>query len=157
MTSLADLQLIIAREIAADPAIEALCQSIWGKSLSVFIGVDEKNLPEADAFCPWAGIAVSGYERPTTSEKTSNFTLESAVYIQDDTVSQDTVAPQITIIKGYSTIEQLSDLVFSAIERAVSTSPTQLQMTYVSESGTRFGLTDSPEFVALRTWTIGIS
>jgi hypothetical protein len=155
MTSLNTIKRTIAVAIATDPAIEAHCQEKYGKSITVAIGLDLKALPKAASVCPWAGISIAEYQR-ANSGKTSTFQLDSAVYIQNETISADPQYPSILIAEGNAAIETLSDLVYAAIQKAVSTSSTQTTMTYQSEGPTKMGMTDLPEFGSFRTWTIGI-
>ncbi|MEW6712517.1 MAG: hypothetical protein AB1403_22055, partial [Candidatus Riflebacteria bacterium] len=79
----------------------------------------------------------------------------SAVYVQNDKIEPDSEYPTMLIPAGDVEIEELSDLVFAAIERAVSTSPTQTETTYLSEQSTELGLIDLPEFAATRNWEVG--
>jgi len=159
MASLFNIQRAIAKAIASDPAIEAVCQAAYGKSITVSIDIDLKALPSANEVCPWAGISVPAYERPSKDNgHTTQFTLDSAVYIQDARIEQDIEHEQIMILRGSEGIEILSDLVYSVIEKCISTSPTQQQMTYLNESDTRLGVTDDPElFASFRTFTVGMN
>jgi len=155
MTSLNTIQRNIAVEIVTDAAIEAHCRAEYNKSITVAIGLDLKALPKAELVCPWAGVSIYEYQRANNG-KTSTFQLDSAIYIQNDKIEADPQHPSILIAKGNSAIEILSDLVYAAIQRVVSTSSTQTTMTYQSEGPTKTGMIDLPEFASFRTWTIGI-
>lgn len=154
MPSLKSVKRRIAVEIINDAAIEAYCQANYGKSITVAIGVDLKRLPLSSSACPWAGIAVSGYSRPIDGSGMQKFFLASAVYIQNGNIEPDSEYPSIMVAAGDGEIEELSDLVFAAIERAVSTSPTQTETTYLNEEQTDLGIIDLPEFAATRNWEV---
>lgn len=155
MTSLNTIKRTIAVAIVTDAAIEAHCQEKYGKSITVAVGLDLKALPKAESVCPWVGISIAEYQR-ASSGKTSTFQLDSAVYIQNEKISPDPEYPSILVADGNAAIEALSDLVYAAIQKAVSTSGTQTIMTYQSEGPTKMGMIDLPEFGSFRNWTIGI-
>lgn len=141
----------IATAVANDAAIEAFCQTNFNKSVNVYVHIDPKNPPRTSE-APWVGLTTQGYNRPTENNVVSlEFDLESAAYCAKNGA---TVSGKITTLKGFETLEDFSDLVFAAIETAVSTSDTQLEMTYRDEQGTGLGITELSDWIASRTWTI---
>lgn len=146
----------IAIEIANDAAIESYCQDMFGKSMSVYVHVDPKNPPSIDK-APWVGITIQAYRRPSEQNlRVVSFDLESAVFCFEPkaTPSPESTYGEIVTLKGFETLEDLSDLVFNAIERAVSTSSTQLSMTYNEEQQTAMIISEFPGWMASRVWTI---
>jgi hypothetical protein len=141
----------IALKIATDADIETFCMTNFAKSVSVYVHVDPKN-PPGIAKAPWVGLTVQGYSRPT--EQNGNivsFDIESGVYCEKST---EVTKGQITTLAGFEVLENLSDLVFAAIDCAVSTSATQSDTTYSSEQGTSLIIAEFPGWIAGRTWTI---
>lgn len=146
----------IATAVANDTALEAHCQAVFGKSISVYVHIDPKNPPSIDK-APWVGLAIQGYRRPAEfNVKIINFDLESAIFCFEPKAvpAPDTTVGEVTILKGFETLEDLSDLVFTAIESAVSTSTLQLSMTYNDEQQTNLVIADFPGWVASRIWQI---
>ncbi len=159
MSSLQDLQLLIAKEIVTDETLTNYCQEKFGNEITVYIGIDQDDLPRAGEVNPWVGLAVPLYQTESNIEDlVSSFVLDSAVYCKDESEPfSDADYSNIKIIQGNKTIEELSDLVFAAILRAVSRSATQLVMSYHSQTETSLGALIKPHFAATRTWTIGIT
>jgi hypothetical protein len=148
---IAALLATIASAVSTNAALETYCQTNFGKSISIYVHVDPKN-PPGIAKAPWVGLTVQGYSRPTENNANIvSFDLESAVYAEKST---EVTSGKITTLSGFATIEDLSDLVFAAIETAVSTSSTQTDMTYSNEQGTSLVIADFPGWIAARTWTI---
>lgn len=142
----------VAVAISGDAAIEAYCQTNFGKSISIYVNIDPKNPPSISK-APWVGLTVQGYNRPTEyNTKLVTFTLESAVFLNDAT---ETTSGKITTLRGFASIEDLSDLVFAAIELAITTSATQTNMSYESEDTTTLTVAEFPGFMATRNFTIG--
>ena len=148
---IAALLATIATAVSSNAALETYCQANFGKSISIYVHVDPKN-PPGIAKAPWVGLTVQGYSRPTENgANVVSFDLETAVYAEKST---EVTSGKITTLSGFAQIEDLSDLVFSAIETAVSTSSTQTDMTYSSEQGTSLVISEFPGWIAARTWTI---
>ncbi len=152
---LSALLTTIATAIANNAALETYCQGKFGKSISVYIHIDPKNPPSVDK-APWVGLTIQGYRRPVEQNiQVVNFDVESAVFcFEPNTTTPVDIVGKVTTLKGFATLEDLSDLVFSAIEVAVSTSATQLNMTYNDEQQTNLVISDFPGWVASRIWQI---
>lgn len=148
---IAALLATIATAVSSNAALETYCQANFGKSISIYVHVDPKN-PPGIAKAPWVGLTVQGYSRPTENgANVVSFDLETAVYAEKST---EVTSGKITTLSGFAQIEDLSDLVFAAIETAVSTSSTQTDMTYSNEQGTSLVISEFPGWIAARTWTI---
>lgn len=146
----------IAISVANNAALETFCQSNWGKSVAVYVHIDPKN-PPSIAMAPWVGLTVQGYRRPSEQNfKVLSFDLESAVFCFEPNFAPSpvTTAGSVTILKGFETLEDMSDLVFTAIEDAVSTDANQLDMTMNDEQQTNLVIADFPGWVSSRVWTI---
>lgn len=142
----------VAIAIQNDAAIEAYCQSKFGKSISVYVHIDAKN-PPSISHAPWVGLTIQGYRRPTENNALLvEFDLESAVYCSDQ---GETTVGKVTTLDGFDTIEDLSDLVFYRVEQEVSTSATQLDLTYVNEQQTGLQISDFPGWISSRVFTVG--
>jgi hypothetical protein len=153
---LSEILATTATAIANDPALELYCQGMWNKSISVYVHIDPKNPPSTDK-APWVGLTVQGYRRPSEyNTRVISFDLESAVFCFEPKAvpAPETTVGDVTILKGFETLEDLSDLVFNAIEQAVVTSPLQLQTTYNDEQQTNLVISDFPGWIASRIWTI---
>lgn len=140
----------IATNIATDAAIETYCQSHYNKSISVYVHVDSKNPPKASK-APWVGLTIQGYSRPVNNNVVLvEFNVESAVYC---VAEGETTVGKVTTLDGFSVIEDLSDLVFANIEKSISTSTTQLNLTYVNEQQTTLTISDFPGWIASKVFT----
>ena len=140
----------IAVAIASDAAIEAFCQAKFGKSISIYIHIDPKN-PPSISLAPWVGLTIQGYRRTTDSNLlTMDFDLESAVFCDSNA---RTTTGNIVTMDGFGVLEDLSDLVFSVIEDCISTSATQLNITFSDEQQTALMIADFPGWIASRIWT----
>lgn len=143
----------VANAIANNAAIETYCQTNFGKSVAVFVHINPKAPPSISS-TPAVGLTIQGYSRPTEANfHLVSFDLESAIYISDSRETT-TLAGKVKTLKGFETLEDFSDLVFSVIEVAVSTSPTQLNTSQVSEQGTLLSISEYPGWAASRTWTV---
>jgi hypothetical protein len=142
----------IAIAIQNDAAIEAFCQAQYTKSISVYVHIDPKNPPSISK-APWVGLTIQGYRRPLENNaRLVEFDIESALYCAG---AGETTVSKVTTLDGFSVIEDLSDLVFSCIENAIDTSPTQLQTTTVNEQQTSISISDFPGWIASRVFTAG--
>jgi len=151
MTTLSTLLANIAAAIAADATLETFCQTNFSKSISVYVHLDPKNPPSISK-APWVGLTVQSYERPAEDKAAfMNFNLETAVYCEK---SGEVTSGKITTLTGFSTVEALSNLVFSIIETAVTQSGTQTTMDYLSEQETSIGIAEFPGWISARTWRI---
>lgn len=146
----------IAIAVANDADLEVYCQTKFGKSVSVHVHIDPKNAPGIAA-APWVGLTVQSYRRPTENNcNIVSFDLESATFCFEPNFAPSpvTVNGSVTILKGFEVLEEMSDLVFAAIEKAVSTSADQLEMTYNDEQSTSLTIADFPGWVSSRAWTV---
>lgn len=146
----------VAVAIANNAAIESYCQAMFGKSISVYVHIDAKSPPSVSK-APWAGITIQTYSRPAENNThVVTFQMESAVYCSEPQAvpAAEETFGEVVILKGFETIEDLSDLVFAAIETAVSTSATQLSTTYNDEQQTSLTISEFPGWIASRVWTI---
>lgn len=143
----------IATAVATDPDVEQYCRQRYNKSISVYVHIDSKNAPSVTR-APWLGLSIQGYNRPIEQNiNIVTFELETALVIVDENFEVSNEDKIITL-NGFASAEELSDIVFAAIEKAVSVSPEQLQMTYTNEQGTNINIMDYPSWIAARVWTI---
>lgn len=146
----------VALEVANCGLIEDHCQSVYNKSMSIYIHIDPKN-PPSITHAPWLGLTIQSYSTPTeTNGSVITFDMESAVFVMDADAETEATTQDgsITTLKGFEKLEDLSDLVFDAIDRAVTTSQTQLVTTHNNEQPTNLTITDFPGWVASRVWSI---
>lgn len=146
----------IATAVANDAALESYCQAMWGKSISVYVHIDPKNPPSVNN-APWVGLTIQGYRRPAEyNVQVVSFDLESAVFCFEPKAvpAPEKTVGTVKILQGFETLEDLSDLVFTAIETAVSTSGVQLNTTYNDEQQTNLVISDFPGWIASRIWQI---
>jgi len=140
----------IATALANDVAIEAFCQAKYGKSISIYVHIDAKNPPKVSK-APWVGLTIQGYRRPVENNVVLvQFDVESALYCTED---KETTVGKITTLNGFETTEDLSDLVFNNIETSITTSATQLNLTYVNEQQTSITISDFPGWIASKVFT----
>ena len=140
----------VATAVANDAAIETYCQAKFGKSVSVYVHIDQKNPPSMTK-CPWVGLTVQGYRIPTeNNNKVMQFDVEGYVCCEDN---GETVSGKVTTLDGFDTIEDLSDLVFASIENTLQTSATQLDITIMDEGQTSLVISDFPSWLAQKTFT----
>jgi hypothetical protein len=140
----------IAESIATDAAIEAFCQANFNKSISVYVHIDPKNPPSIN-LAPWVGLTIQGYRRVTDMNLlTMDFDIESAVFCSE---SKKTTVGNIVTMNGFNVLEDLSDLVFAVVEGCISTSLTQLNITFSDEQQTALMISDFPGWIASRIWT----
>ena len=148
---LSDVLKDVAIAISSDASVEAFCQAAYGKSISIYVHIDAKNPPKVSK-APWVGLTVQGYNVPSENNgKIVTFDLESALYC---TENGETTEGKITTLDGFENLEDLSDLVFLAIETAISTSRLQLELTYMNEQQTSLSVSDFPGWIASKVFTV---
>ena len=79
------------------------------------------------------------------------FDVESALYC---TENGETTTGKVTTLDGFSVLEDLSDLVFNSIETSISTSASQLNLTYMNEQNTSLTISDFPGWIASKVFTV---
>lgn len=143
----------IATALANDTALEAYCQTNFTKSPSIFVHLDPKNPPSISK-APYIGLTIQQYSRPVEANaRVIDFTLEAGCYI-DNKKEKLSNSNKVSTLEGFAMIEDFSDLVFAAIEKAVTTSSLQLNMSYRSEDTTLLAVGEFPGWVASRNFII---
>jgi hypothetical protein len=108
-----DLLIAVRDALAADAALDAWCQAKFGKSATIFIGIDEQN-PPAESDYPLVSLTGVTHDRGDSSQEI-NWDVFLGIGVVNTTI---TVSYNTKTAEGLLQAETMRELAENAIFRA---------------------------------------
>lgn len=136
MSRLKDVLALIRDTLAADATIRDWCSATFGKSHTVFVGIDPKKPPKLEENCPMICLVSDGRRRERNQAYLEH-TVHIGCAIKSDT--QERTANTVTF-KGLELIDDFADLVEARVTKLLN------QNGYAAVQESVFGDDAEPSF-----------
>lgn len=120
MGSLRDALTLIRTTLADDVDIETLCTTYYQRKHKVLIGIDPRNPPDSNDFCPYIAVGLGRRARDAGNHHYIIHELIVGVVINDDADCSDDPAMPVNVVefKGVSRVDELASLIERKLTKA---------------------------------------